>query len=1207
MTEVLFWKGIISPRDDLRDFEETVSKLLQGEYKAANLDLKKCRGLSLYTARVNRSDRLLFTTVEKDNKPYLLLLEVIPNHDYQKSRFLNNPVLLKQFIENADIQHASVVTAANIHDLDSEESSTLSNINNNASNPDQNTIVERPIFYFNQRYLSFNQRQEQAVQAKLPMIISGAPGSGKSCVALSFLASATEALSDDNTTRKALYITRSPFLVEQMSRSWSALPASLCSDFEVDFKSYEELLLTAEPQLAKRELCDIVQFESWFTSDFIRQAQNRQQLNSASHSPLQNLVDKKALLYQELRIASGHEKKDYISLGHKQSLFQEEDERALLYRIFKAYSRYLNENNYYDPAFCDLSLLQGYDLVVMDEGQDFSLQQLKNLLALAGDNLCICYDPNQSLSDAQSILAYLKDHFYQKQINVTNIAFHETYRCPANIAAMANVVLDIKQQLAGRADKQEAEAIIPVIGQSNEGEVRWLDSLDEAERNQIAEQANHTDFAIITTEEFKEEARALFKTPLIFTPAEIKGLEYPVVLIYRLIEGVDFIQASKSLNAGKHIDKRDLRPAFNALFTAFTRAQTTLIIYQPPHHPTAELITRLKKGLPQIDSTRKPLVHALNDASRSTDWVNEYQRQLTLGNVNQANAIQRQYLPQKADIAASALPEVAASAANKQAARPKSNQPNPRMRKKNRNALALKPQAPRQTTLKPKAVRLNKAQENLLKNLSKHCTFNFLKKVFSKDDVLELLFEKNPLDPKSDMSLFGLMMGNDETINQISNFLEKNPVFIKKLTLRLLDKPCEFGNDDEHASHFLQMVMSTAGRSQKILRLIFEANPDIPEHLTMDKLFTYYTDFKINQFFALSATKDGIQCLRILLRTNKDFINHLQAGELFSTAYNPINEDKHEYTNTVFNFLSAAFLAEEYFLYELIQAKPELVEGATARDLFSVYKQAEHTSHLLSAAYLFSSSLKGLELLHIIFSKNKHLAESNEANSMFKTEYRHLKYAPSAFSLLSTKSAGIMVLNLIFYQNESLLQQIKLDDFFRIYPFNHGEDSMDTILVSAFSMLCKHGEGAGLLYKILTSRKDILDAIAFEHLLKTNATTDSDMDLSNNNLLYLLENNNLDVIELIFKTHPELIDGLQPQHLDLKINLSISHRLARKTLRDFLKSEALAPIKALIQSRHPALFYQETSLTHPSRLFSSNSPDKDAAAEESANTMQPDV
>ncbi len=133
--KILYWSGIISPRDDLSEFEKVVTDLLQGNYKEANLDLKKCKAYSLYTVKVNRSDRLLFTTVYMDGLRYLLLLEVIKNHKYQHSRILNNPNYLKQYLENEDRRDWKPLRFEDFLSVEASETPHLQDINEQSARP----------------------------------------------------------------------------------------------------------------------------------------------------------------------------------------------------------------------------------------------------------------------------------------------------------------------------------------------------------------------------------------------------------------------------------------------------------------------------------------------------------------------------------------------------------------------------------------------------------------------------------------------------------------------------------------------------------------------------------------------------------------------------------------------------------------------------------------------------------------------------------------------------------------------------------------------------------------------------------------------------------------------------------------------------------------------------------------------------------------
>src|SRR3954465_10547975 len=88
---IFYWKGILDPKGLSAVYEETLEKLVAGNYQG--LDLEKLVGHNVYSARVNKFNRLLFTTIRVQDKPYLMLLDEVLNHDYAKSRFLKPAVL----------------------------------------------------------------------------------------------------------------------------------------------------------------------------------------------------------------------------------------------------------------------------------------------------------------------------------------------------------------------------------------------------------------------------------------------------------------------------------------------------------------------------------------------------------------------------------------------------------------------------------------------------------------------------------------------------------------------------------------------------------------------------------------------------------------------------------------------------------------------------------------------------------------------------------------------------------------------------------------------------------------------------------------------------------------------------------------------------------------------------------------------------------
>ncbi|MGB3548001.1 MAG: hypothetical protein WBA17_13560 [Saprospiraceae bacterium] len=75
---------------DTKGLKSKVTKiekmLAAGDFKSA--DVKKMRNAGYYRAKLDHENRLLFQFAEYGGETYLLLLEVIPNHDYDKSKFL---------------------------------------------------------------------------------------------------------------------------------------------------------------------------------------------------------------------------------------------------------------------------------------------------------------------------------------------------------------------------------------------------------------------------------------------------------------------------------------------------------------------------------------------------------------------------------------------------------------------------------------------------------------------------------------------------------------------------------------------------------------------------------------------------------------------------------------------------------------------------------------------------------------------------------------------------------------------------------------------------------------------------------------------------------------------------------------------------------------------------------------------------------------
>src|ERR687898_886098 len=84
--EALVLRGL-DTRYVTKQYEQVLAQLQNGDFRSA--EVKKLRRAALYRARLDDKNRLLFTIGEHAGRPYLLILEVVRNHDYAKARFLN--------------------------------------------------------------------------------------------------------------------------------------------------------------------------------------------------------------------------------------------------------------------------------------------------------------------------------------------------------------------------------------------------------------------------------------------------------------------------------------------------------------------------------------------------------------------------------------------------------------------------------------------------------------------------------------------------------------------------------------------------------------------------------------------------------------------------------------------------------------------------------------------------------------------------------------------------------------------------------------------------------------------------------------------------------------------------------------------------------------------------------------------------------------
>ena len=519
---IYYWKGATGTAELLNEHAGSIRRIITRDYNPRDLEkLQLSNSCVIYSFRTNGAARLLFTTHEG----CLHVLEYLPTHDYQKSRFLRKGVLNRHLDKGGFVALMTDEAPPSFIDTLSEP---------------------KPIGldYYNQQFISLSNEQQGLLEDyRLPLIISAEPGSGKTLLGTIMLAQATG--------QHALYVTKERYLVDSTRANYLAL-SQQDEVVDVEFKTYHDLLGCKEQIYATDD-----DFMEW--------------------RGLKNQSRDKMAVYQEFRICSAFEKESYHALGQRQSSIPI-DERAAFYDLYLGYLRHLGDK--IDPSFHPLAEQALYDLIVVDEAQNLSLQQLVSLSRLSrGHQIVYCMDPNQNSVDVCATRVLLGVLLHEH--GVTTKTLSKTYRCSQWVATAVNAFLDEKHKvLGGKMDRQEASALT-VHDNAPLGEFHMI-TPEQVDSQWVNARLGH--LAVITTEELREEASRLFGTPLVFTPKEIQGQEFHTVVVYKLLsEAPKFVQTNQSSSrnrAKKGKGDNASAPFIGLYFTACTRARHTLMIVE---------------------------------------------------------------------------------------------------------------------------------------------------------------------------------------------------------------------------------------------------------------------------------------------------------------------------------------------------------------------------------------------------------------------------------------------------------------------------------------------------------------------------------------------------------------------------------------------------------------------------------------------------
>ncbi len=585
------------------------------DFKSA--DVKKI-GDNLYRARLNQRDRLLFSIYHHDGQSYALMLEFIPNHAYQDSRFLRQ-------VSQIDEDKIPVITS-----IDKTEEKSLVYLNPNHSS-----------FNLLDKIISFDDSQQSVFDLHPPLIVIGSAGSGKTALTLEKM---KQAIGD------VLYVTQSAYLVKN-SRDLYYANHYENPDQQVDFLSFQEFLESIRVPTGKP--ITFQAFQNWFSRFRQGQLKDGHKIFEEFRGVITGPATDKSWLSRE----------DYLNLGVKESIFLGE-ERGAVYDIFEKYLKFLQEHNFYDSNIVSHQYLAhvqpSYDFVVVDEVQDLTNIQLYLIIKSLRQvqDFLLCGDSNQIVHPNFFSWSKVKTLFYRQEDLQTSDelirVLNKNYRNSPQITDIANKILKIKNQRFGSIDK-ESHYLVESNGYT-QGEVLFLQDTVTIRQELDNKTKASTLFAVIVmTPDQKPLAQQYFKTPLVFTIQEAKGLEYENIILYNFLsqeesryreisKGVTAADLEQDIKYARAKDKTDkslevYKFYINSLYVAITRAVKNL--YWIEKNPKQSFLDLLG-----LRNAQDQLQLAAQNSSLDA-WRQEAHKLELQGKQEQAERIRSEILQQK--------------------------------------------------------------------------------------------------------------------------------------------------------------------------------------------------------------------------------------------------------------------------------------------------------------------------------------------------------------------------------------------------------------------------------------------------------------------------------------------------------------------------------------------------------------------------------
>lgn len=544
---IQYWDGAIVPTE-LMAFQSVLREMLGGEgrkgLKFERLHTPK-KNISLYSVRINQAERLLLTEQTTRHGERMLVAVALTHHykGWEKNQTCTQK--LSAYLQRLELDLASLDTLT-AEPLPEREQEML------ASTMLDDNPAE--VMYFSGDFLSLKDDQKKASQMRLPGLLIGMPGTGKTVAGVECLRS----LFDANPEVTLYFSSSIAALVEEVSNTW----AIQHPEKKVHFLPLPRLLgqFFDMRVYADKTPCQLETLRVYL-----------KQMDAAYNQKLKN--DKKAKkpvllalkvkiapekLYEMLQLLALYELSPQAELAEyiiKQCGFEKDNTVSIgdLRSLLAEYRKHLEKHKLYDLGISPLPVFEPGSqpcidpVLVLDEVQNIPPAWLFSLKQVFGERILGIGDPYQALF-AQPMELLWRSIWPQYRKETLN----QSLRCPAPVVRMAQSLLGLLHAVGGAQMKGYSGYL-----SAPESEPNFLAPLFTAlPKNYSMEQQGVLHVVVARREQLAAaEKQYADITPFIHCLEDVGGLTFENVLLYGFWEQACW----KSLSAADYAKAHEVQ------------------------------------------------------------------------------------------------------------------------------------------------------------------------------------------------------------------------------------------------------------------------------------------------------------------------------------------------------------------------------------------------------------------------------------------------------------------------------------------------------------------------------------------------------------------------------------------------------------------------------------------------------------------------